>query len=73
MYLGHLIIENDVEIEPPHYEKVKLRPIPHNIHELRSFLGFVGFLRKSIRSYSKLTTPLIDLLKVHPRCRAFRH
>ena len=67
VYLGHLITENGVEIEPSRIEKVKLWPIPRNIRELRSFLGFVGFLRKSIRNYSKLTTPLTDLLKGHPR------
>ena len=42
VYLGHLITENGVEIEPSRIEKVKLWPIPRNIHELRSFLGFVG-------------------------------
>ena len=48
-------------------EKVKLWPIPRNIRELRSFLGFVGFLRKSICNYFKLTTPFTDLLKGNPR------
>ena len=48
-------------------EKIKLWPIPRNIRELRSFLGFVGFLRISIRNYSKLTTQLTKLLKGHPR------
>ena len=44
VYLGHLIMEHGIEIEPSHIEKVKLWPIPRNIRELRSFLGFVGIL-----------------------------
>ena len=34
VYLGHLITENGVEIEPSRIEKVKLWPIPCNIREL---------------------------------------
>ena len=67
VYLGHLVTERGLEIEPSRIEKVKLWPVPRNIRELRSFLGFVGFLRKSIRNYSQLTTPFTDLLKGHPR------
>ena len=42
-----------------------------NIREWRPFLGFVGFLRKSICDYSKLTTPLTHLLKGHP-CKSVK-
>ena len=66
VYLGHLINENGIEIEPSRIEKVQFWSIPRNIRELRSVLRFVGFLRKSIRNYSKLTTPLTDLFKGHP-------
>ena len=38
VYLGHLITENGVEIEPSRIEKVKLWPIPRNIHEFKIIL-----------------------------------
>ncbi len=66
-YLGHLITERGVQIDPSRTEKVKLWPIPRTVRELRSFLGFVGFLRKSIRNYSQLTTPFTNLLKGQTR------
>ena len=66
-YLGHLITERGVEIDPSRIEKIKLWPTLRNIREVRSFLGFVGFLRKSLRNYSQLTTPFTNLLKGQTR------
>ena len=66
-YLGHHIIERGVQIDPSRIEKVKLWPTLRNIQEVRSFLGFVGFLRKSFRNYSQFTTPFTDLLKGQTR------
>jgi hypothetical protein len=62
-YLGHLITDQGLQIDPSRIEKVKLWPVPRNVRELRSFLGFVSFLRKSVHHFSQLTTPFTDLLK----------
>ena len=66
-YLRHLITERGFEIDPSRIEKVKLWPTLRNIREVRSFLGFVGFLRKCLRNYSQLTTSFTNLLKGHTR------
>ena len=62
-YLGHLITDQGIQIDPSRIEKVKLWPVPRNVRELRSFLGFVKFLRKSVHHFSQLTLPFTDLLK----------
>ena len=35
------------------------------MHELRSYLGFVGYFRKYVKNYAKIAKPLNDLLKGH--------
>ena len=56
-YLGHIITERGVKIDPSRIEKIKLWPTLRNIREVRSFL----------RNYSQLTTPFTDLLKGQTR------
>ena len=48
-YLGHLITHQVIQIDPN--DKLKLCPIPLNVHQLHSFLGIFGFLQKFIRNY----------------------
>ena len=38
-------------------------PKPKNIHEVRAFLGFVGFYRKFIANFAKIAKPLTDLTR----------
>ena len=41
-------------------------PEPDNVKTLRSFLGFTGYYRRSIKDYAKIVKPLNDLLVGHP-------
>ena len=52
-YLGHLITERGVEIDPSRIEKIKLWPTLRNIREVRSFLRFVEILQKSRQNQPK--------------------
>ena len=36
---------------------------PTNVSKVRSFLGLAGYYKKFVKGFSKITTPLINLLK----------
>lgn len=65
-YLGHVVTERGVETDPAKIESLKSWPIPTNLKELRSFLGFAGYYRWFIKDYSSLVKPLNDLTKGYP-------
>ena len=63
MYLGHHISRSGVSIDKSKIEVVLNWPRPSNVKDLQYFLGFVGFLRRSLQNYSSYTAPFTDLLK----------
>ncbi|CAI7745804.1 unnamed protein product [Closterium sp. NIES-53] len=62
-FLGHVISEAGVEIDPKKLDTVKSWHPPTNITELQSFLGFVNYVRRFVLDMARLTTPLTDLLR----------
>ncbi|CAI7855937.1 unnamed protein product [Closterium sp. NIES-53] len=62
-FLGHVISEAGVEINPKKLDTVKAWNPPTNITELQSFLGFVNCVRRFVPDMQHLTAPLADLLQ----------
>ncbi|CAI7765523.1 unnamed protein product [Closterium sp. NIES-54] len=62
-FLGHVISEAGVEIDPKKLDTVKAWHPPTNITELQSFLGFVNYVRRFVPDMARLTAPLTDLLQ----------
>ncbi|CAI7834224.1 unnamed protein product [Closterium sp. NIES-54] len=62
-FLGHVISEAGVEIDPKKLDTVKAWHPSTNITELQSFLGFVNFVRRFVPDMARLTAPLTDLLR----------
>ena len=60
--LGHLVSGKGLEVDKAKIEVVQNLPLPTTLRDLRSFLGHVGFYRRFIRDFAKvsklLTTPL---------------
>ncbi|CAI7911517.1 unnamed protein product [Closterium sp. NIES-53] len=62
-FLGHVILEAGVEIDPKKIGTVKAWHPSTNLTELQSFLGFVNYVRRFVPDMARLTAPLTDLLR----------
>uniref|UniRef100_A0A3B3I4L9 Gypsy retrotransposon integrase-like protein 1 n=1 Tax=Oryzias latipes TaxID=8090 RepID=A0A3B3I4L9_ORYLA len=62
-YLGHVVSERGVETDPEKVSTLKSWPVPRNLKELRSFLGFAGYYRRFIKSYATIVGPLNHLTR----------
>jgi hypothetical protein len=62
-FLGLILSENHVEMDPVKIEGVRGWPQPKNVKELQSFLGFINFYRRFIQDFSKVARPLHNLTK----------
>jgi hypothetical protein len=62
-YLGHVISEAGVAMDPAKVQAVKDWPTPRTVRALRGFLGLAGYYRKFIRDFGSITTSLTKLLK----------
>jgi hypothetical protein len=62
-YLGHVISENGVAIDPAKISAIQNWSSPENVKQLRSFLGLAGHYRKFVRHFGIICKPLIELLK----------
>lgn len=63
MYLGYLISKNNFSVSYDKVQAVNNFPTPRTVHQLRQFLGLVGYFRKFIPNYASKTTKLTALLK----------
>ncbi|CAN6679400.1 unnamed protein product [Malus baccata var. baccata] len=61
--LGHIISENDIEVDKSKIDLVRHLPSPTSVREVRSFLGHAGFYRRFIKDFSKIAQPLCRLLQ----------
>nr|XP_037284101.1 uncharacterized protein K02A2.6-like [Rhipicephalus microplus] len=62
-YLGHRIDAAGLHPSDKNIEAIKLAPTPHNVTELRSFLGMLTFYNKFLPNLSTLLSPLYLLLE----------
>ena len=51
-YLGHLVSEQGVEMDPKKTEGHKTWPIHKNVKDMCAFLGFTGYCRVFIKKYA---------------------
>ncbi|RVW79442.1 Retrovirus-related Pol polyprotein from transposon opus [Vitis vinifera] len=60
--LGHIISEKGIEVDRTKVELIAKLPSPTTVKGVRQFLGHVGFYRRFIQDFSKLSRPLFELL-----------
>ena len=62
-YLGYIIGKDGIRMDPKKIEKILDWPVPRNVKDVQSFLGFANFYRRFIHGYSDICVPLTRLTK----------
>ena len=62
-FLGHVISAEGISADPQKIEAIVNWKLPTNVSEVRSFLVLAGYYKKFVEGFSKIATPLTNLLK----------
>lgn len=62
-FLGFVISDSGIHMAEDKISSIHSWPVPSKVRDIQSFLGFVNFYRKFIRSFSTLAAPLTELTK----------
>jgi hypothetical protein len=62
-YLGHIVSEDGIVVDPENIEAIKSWPTPTNISKVISFMGLDGYYTRFIMGFSKITHPITSLQK----------
>jgi hypothetical protein len=63
-FLGHVISEGGVSIDPSKVKDVLNWKAPQNLSEIQSFLGMACYYRRFIEGFSKIAKPMTKLLEM---------
>ena len=63
VFLVHVISVEGISVDPQKIEAIVNWKLPTNVSEVRIFLGLAGYYRKFVERFSKIATPLTNLLK----------
>jgi hypothetical protein len=66
-FLGHVISEARVAVDPKKIEAMINWERPSNVNEIRSFRGLAGYYQRFVEGFSKLSGPLTALTKKNAR------
>ena len=61
-YLGHVVSGKGISTNPKKIEAVTKWPTPKTVYDVRSFLGFIGYYRRFIKNFSKITKPIREVI-----------
>lgn len=61
--LGHKISVDVIEVDKAKIQVIEMLPPPPSVKGVCSFLSHVGFYRRSINDFSKITKPFFSLLE----------
>jgi hypothetical protein len=61
-FLGFVVSANGVRIDETRRDAIAALSAPHTVGELRSLLGFLGYLRRFVPRFAELASPMSALL-----------
>ena len=61
-YLGHVVSGKGISTNPKKIEAVSKWPTHKTVYDVRSFLGFVGYYRRFIKHFSRITKPIREVI-----------
>jgi hypothetical protein len=62
-YLGHIISEEGIAVDPEKIEAIKGWTTPNNVTEVRSFMGLAGYYKRFIVGFSRIGHSITSLQK----------
>ena len=62
-FLGHEVSGQGISMEASKVKAINEWPRPSDISDIRAFLGLSGYYRKFVRGFSRIASPLRELLK----------
>lgn len=62
-YLGHIVTKDGIKPNPDKISAVKNFPLPKTQKDIKSFLGLIGYYRRFIKDFAKITKPMTSCLK----------
>ena len=60
-YLGHVISKEGIAMDSEKIEVITDWPTPKNVTNVRYFMGLVGYYRRFIEGFSKISHPITSL------------
>ena len=62
-YLGHIVSETGITVDPEKVAAIKSMRIPRNVREIRKIIGMASYYRRFVQNFSAITAPLTELTK----------
>jgi hypothetical protein len=63
-FLGHVISSDGIAMDPDKVRDILNWKSPKSVHQVQSFLGLTGYYQRFIPIFSKISKPIIELLKM---------
>ena len=62
-YLGRIVSENGVAVDPSNVNRILQMEPPKNVSEVRSLMGSLNYVKEFVPAFARIAVPLTNLLK----------